>query len=363
MMSNYNGSNFSIVCSMLRDGLQDGILSLQQTALVYISPFAVILNSAVIYYLIMNKLFNKNFKLLLGSLSFFNIIFTCSVLINGVRLLTFYSHNPCDLIMTFYLCSKINSLVVATVIVIPFTLLALSIERLCASILYRQYDDMKSAALPATLLAFVLIMTLVVVLPAFIQDPLPDELALRSCDSIIIKNYGSSLYKVLLIVSAESISMFIFIYIHFSDRKKYHIFTINQAANRLKIRYQLTFNIQVNKALLPSTLVGVPCYTIGNLFMFASSTAMYKEQKVYSNFVIILATIFSILQPMILFWCNKWFKEPLSKDMNRIFKFLVQSRMKNKVGGAERGAAINIDNKKADQTTVKYFDDLDKMWN
>uniref|UniRef100_A0A915JYE0 Uncharacterized protein n=1 Tax=Romanomermis culicivorax TaxID=13658 RepID=A0A915JYE0_ROMCU len=289
------------------------------------------------------------------------------MLIYGVRLLYIYIYEPCHMISTVAYCKKLYTPVAVPLIGIPSTILALSIERLCASVYYKQYDGKKSMTLPAVLLSFVLVIIfLVIVPPSIMNHQSSKDFSPKICGGLIIQSWDDDFpFGVLVGITMEIISMSIFTYIHFSDTKKYRT-SLNRAINRLNIRYQLMFNIQLNKALLPSNIVCLPCFTLANVCVFASSASTsFKSQTIYSNFIFVFINLFATFQPLMFFMFNKWFKVLLLADLDK-FLSLVKIRPTSRRGqqtNSNKALDVAAERKQCDLQSIKYFDHLEKIWN
>uniref|UniRef100_A0A915KFK8 Uncharacterized protein n=1 Tax=Romanomermis culicivorax TaxID=13658 RepID=A0A915KFK8_ROMCU len=132
---------------------------------------------------------------------------------------------------------------------------------------------------------------------------------------------------------------------------------MNQAQNRLMIRFQLSFNLQINKILLPSTVVSLVCFIIADLGLFVRGST-YKQLALYSNFTLFFGNLNITLQPLILFLFNKWLRKLLRDDVQLFTGYCTR----NRVGCVERQLkndfAVAERRKKADATTKIYFDNL-----
>uniref|UniRef100_A0A915KUR9 Uncharacterized protein n=1 Tax=Romanomermis culicivorax TaxID=13658 RepID=A0A915KUR9_ROMCU len=360
MNDNHNRSDYPSICRSLKVELQSALWPYQQAFLLFLCPISLSANLAAIYYLIRNGLFNKNFKLLLGSLNFSNSMLSGATFAYSARILHSYVSDPCGLIVLNLDCTKTYLPIGIPLMAMPLVLVALSIERLSASVFYKQYGGLKGMAFPAFLFALASIVLLFQILTLFENSGVSSTTAqfLKICHDMILPNTYIQSLRFFTVVSQQLIALVIFIFVYIWD-KKYYALTLNQACNRLKIRYQLMFNIQINKAMLPSTLVCLPCFLIANLCIIATSSAdMPDNQKtVYSNFFLVSFNVYVFLQPVILFSCNKWFKNALKSDFFRLVSTMgcKMQMMTNHVGPSES------DHKRQD-VTKKYFAELDQMW-
>uniref|UniRef100_A0A915K5G9 Uncharacterized protein n=1 Tax=Romanomermis culicivorax TaxID=13658 RepID=A0A915K5G9_ROMCU len=244
---------------------------------------------------------------------------------------------------------------------VHMVIFALSMERLCASVYYKHYDYLQRIALPLILFCSAMIIMIAMLALVFFVIPDDEETMMSPCDGL--QNSGSTVYGAIFTIGIEKIATIIYIYIHFSDRNKYRHLTMNQAQNRLMIRFQLSFNLQINETLLPSTFASLICFIIADLGLFASVTS-YKEQAVYSNLTLFFGNLNIMIQPLILFLFNKWFRKLLKDDFNKFIQFFTAGCNENRVGCVKGDPKKDDEMKrKADAATKIYFDNLSEIWN
>uniref|UniRef100_A0A915L484 G protein-coupled receptor n=1 Tax=Romanomermis culicivorax TaxID=13658 RepID=A0A915L484_ROMCU len=277
---------------------------------------------------------------------------------NSFRILLAYSREPCRLILPYNDCEKINLIFLAPVVGIHCTMLAIAIQRLNASI-FHSYRISRNGLLSAVLL---IIEALVIILLLIEVNYLDVNSVDRPCDSFAVRVSDSSIYKAMITILMEKIAMIIFIYLHFSNRKKY-VLTINQAINRLKIRYQLMLNIQLNRALLPSAFICFPGFLLTDLLVMTLSQKSYRDRAFQSNLTFLVSILCCTLQPLTFFARNKWFRDPLRKDLLSIFAFR-WCRTINRVSDRQTKAYVKDGHENAaEMVTNKYFEDLASAWN
>lgn len=317
-----------------------------------LAPFGFVLNCFLVYGIAKSTLFNINLRILLGHLSILALLFCLTNFGKSVYIGILAAIDPCYLVTSLYYCKVQELATILPLVTMLYSLVAIGIERLYATLRYTTYDSEKNIYL-----AVFLIIVIWAVALGFQLSPLPQipQGYIPICQNLLVLNKQAAVTILSFSMTLEILSVMIFTATTLLDRMKLTKLLINKTQHcTLAARFQLSQNIDVNKIMLPSALAHLACFIPQNIFATSAVCGweMSIETKLqFLTFALLLVLIFTIFHALIIFYKNDRLRQQVTKEFPLIRKLILNSKVKPET---------QVNN--ADDTN-KYFDFYESMWN
>lgn len=306
------------------------------------------------------SVFPVNLRLLLGQFSFLLTWLSIGNIIKSVYVL---SAPACAYHISQQGC-KIFELVVSTLplATVNYSLIALCVERLVATVIYKRYEKGGWHNKPYLACALIVMAQVIAVaVNAHGVAGLPTNVYVAVCESNFLPS-TSLPYLVQIYLSNECLAALFTIFIYFYNKRVAKSMAINRALYDLSSRFLIDQNVQINAIVVPSMtlhfLAHIPAYTIGNI---QKSIVLDLSTKAWlARTTVLLRLIYAVMHPVIAFYFNAHMRQqllvgtPLGWLLQRLG---VRGIKKSKLGRATR----RVEHLHTNNLAV-HFDHLDRVW-
>lgn len=280
------------------------------------AALAVLPNALLVKIVWHVKVFPSNLRLLLCHFALLLLIFSVSSIVRGAY---FLITAPCSFRFSQKSCRIFD--LATQYLVIPniyMALFTLCVERLHATIQYKNYDKTKKPWLAASLI----IITWIVSFYVYGSDvpSLPTDRYIAMCDVTFIPFPATSGYLTLVYFVSEWLSGLITVFLYFRTRHVARNMAINRAIYDLSSRFLVDQNVQVNAVIMPWVVLHIVCHlpTLAiSIFVTAVQARMPVSLETRSwlrQVTILWRLIYAVVDPLVAFSFNGHMNQHLSKS-------------------------------------------------
>lgn len=344
--------NASLYCNGTKDLPTMPILVFELFLNIMMTPIGCLLNLFLIYSILRSTLFHNNLRLLMGHLSAMAVWYNVASFGKSLYTLMVMYSEPCNLVTTLYNCKVQELISILPLQTMLYSLVAIGLERLYATLFYTTYDYTKNLYMSLTLIFCIWFAALTLQLSPLPHIPSGKILV---CQNLLVINQKTALTLLIIGLVLEFFSVLIFTCTTCWDRIKLRKLMINQAQHTLSARFQLAQNVEINKIMLPSALAHLACFTLINSFPLSVVSGWDTTFEVKVQFIqgsLLLVDVFTILHALIIFRQNDRLRQQLGLAFPRLKKFFATVKVKPSTPDFS-GA----------QETLRHFEFLEYTWN
>lgn len=325
----------------------------ETSLVILLSPIGFVLNGFLIYSLIKSTIFSINLRVLMSNLSISALLFCFGHFIKHISVVVLMAIDPCFLVTTLYGCKLQETATIVPLLTTLYSLVAIGVDRLYATLCYNTYDQKKRIYISVVL---VIAIWTVALASQLAQLPLIPRGFVPFCQNLLVMNSTGAIMALSFSIILETLCVMIFTTTTVLDRTKLTNVLINQAQHSLAARYQLSQNIDINKIMLPSAIIHLACFLPTTAFsmLIVLGWKMNMETKVkFVLATLILIHLFTIVYPLMTFYKNERLRQQLTKRLPWLRNVILKHTVKPN--------APRINNYIDD--TEKYFQFHENMWN
>lgn len=308
------------------------------------------------------RVVHANLRCLMAHLSFVLTWFALATFIKASRLLiNGQSANSCKLVSVAYSCRLEELPHVMAITSTIYSLISILLERLYSTVRYRSYD--RSSHVPW--LAIVLIPMVWAASLAYQLlglKAIPSSQVMPLCENILSVEKGAAASRLASTIFVETAGIVTALLIYFYNGRKFETMAVNRAKHTLTSRFQISQNVELNRFIVPSTLMLVCCYLPNHVYLLLVVYGLDVEFGVRTYLVhlnYLWKLLYCIVHPILVFKRSSHLRMQLQRSMPQwLARLLLQQKMVQvSVIEAER---VNAE---AGMNGDTHFELLAKMWN